>query len=125
MWTSKYKNLASIQSASSVYGKEIRLGFDPARLYFKDLERIYGDAVILFHDHLGGNVIGGVWNPAVQDARNFKVQLGFSSKPVALDGDVQSQMVRANEAGIIAEMMRLGQGLVEKVEIAGGGASSA
>ena len=37
-WTSKYKNVASIQASNSVYGKELRVDFDPARQYFKDLE---------------------------------------------------------------------------------------
>lgn len=37
-WTSKYKNVASIQAANSVYGKELRIDFDPASQYLKDLE---------------------------------------------------------------------------------------
>lgn len=50
-------------------------------------QRIYSDSFLLFHDPLGGSVIAGIWNPALQEPRNFKVQLGFSSRPFALEGD--------------------------------------
>lgn len=80
-------------------------------------QRAFGDIFVLFHDANGGSVIGGLWNPAHQQPRNFKVQLDFSSRPVALEGDTQSQMVVLNEAGLVAELRRLGEGLVERVEM--------
>ena len=82
------------------------------------VQRAFGDIFVLFHDAHGGTVIGGLWNPAHQQPRNFKVQLDFSSRPVALEGgDAKSQMVVLNEAGLVAELRRLGEGLVERIEV--------
>lgn len=52
----------------------------------------------------------------MQQPRNFKVQVGFSSRPVALEGDKKSQLVRLNEKAVVAEIERLGEGLVDRVE---------
>ena len=114
---SKYKNLASAES-TSVYGGEVRADFDPALSFFHDiqvsdsclhmimisadyntvLQRLYGDSLNVFVDHYGGTVIGGLFNPALGEAREFKVNAGFSSKPasavVAAEDGVEAKKVR-------------------------------
>ena len=61
----------------------------------------------------GGTVIGGLWNPSAAAAHPFKVLLGYSSVPLAGE---RSGRVTLNRAGILAEVERLGAGLVESIE---------
>lgn len=55
-----------------------------------NLQRIYGDSAVFFHDCCGGTAIGGVWNPVLSTERPFRVLLGFSSQPT----DVSNPKVR-------------------------------
>lgn len=64
---------------------DVRPGFDPAHMLFSDLQRIYADTFVLFHDPCGGDIFGGVWDPSVKDKpRPFRVLGGFSSAPLSL-----------------------------------------
>ena len=56
----------------------------------------------------GGDQFGGVWDPSVKQARAFRVLGGFSSVPVNKD-------VELNESGVLAEIERLGAGLVTTI----------
>jgi len=85
-------------------------------LFFRDLQRIYGDSMILFYDPLGGANIGGVWNPQMRQKNNFKVFLGFSSLPGWGEGkDSKKPVVTINEEAILVEIERMGQGLVKSI----------
>jgi U3 small nucleolar RNA-associated protein 22 len=98
------------------------------------VQRLYGHQIVFFHDKLGGTVVGGLWNPSILQHRTFKPFLGYSTKPVVGDetkvsvcpavsirADVfypqVSSMVEANKAGILAEIKRLGEGIVSSVEV--------
>ncbi|WRT70438.1 uncharacterized protein IL334_007436 [Kwoniella shivajii] len=107
-WEAKLK-FRNLQASSS---NDIRIGFDPAERYVEDLKRIYGDAVLLFWDKYGGRAIGGIWNPSKEASRSLKAFLGWNSNPVESD----SALITINKDAILAEMVRLGRGLVEKVE---------
>ncbi|KAF8623754.1 hypothetical protein AX15_006197 [Amanita polypyramis BW_CC] len=110
----KYANLASSQDS-------VRPGFDPVRLFFQDLQRIYTDTFRLFYDPYGGDQFGGVWDPSVRQARPFRVLGGFSSVPVQKNGnktkDKSKDMVVLNENGILSEIERLGAGLVTTIVV--------
>jgi hypothetical protein len=97
------------------------------------LQRLYGHQIVFFHDKLGGTVVGGLWNPSILQHRTFKPFLGYSTKPVVgdetkvsvfyavlivIDVSLQvSSMVEANKTGILAEIKRLGDGIVSSVEV--------
>ncbi|WVR00376.1 hypothetical protein IAU59_007519 [Kwoniella sp. CBS 9459] len=93
-------------------GAGIKIDFDLASMFVRDLQRIYGDSALLFHDAHGGNVVGGIWNPARDNARSLKAFLGWSSQPV----QSESALVTINKEGILAEMARLGKGLITRVD---------
>ncbi|KAF8728369.1 hypothetical protein AX14_006736 [Amanita brunnescens Koide BX004] len=101
----KYANLASSSSQDPV-----RPGFDPVQLFFQDLQRIYADTFRLFYDVYGGDEFGGVWDPSVKQAREFRVLGGFSGVPV-------NKGVELNESGVLAEIERLGAGLVTAIVV--------
>lgn len=98
---------------------EVRIGFDPARLFFKDLQRIYANTFRIFWDPLGGDTFGAVWDPTLREPRSFKVLGGFSSAPCPVEvpkskgKDTKGKdLVVLNDAAVLSEIRRLGQGLV-------------
>ncbi|CAG8436328.1 905_t:CDS:10 [Rhizophagus irregularis] len=119
------------------------IGFDPVECYVNELKKIYSDTALFFYDKYGGSFIGLVWNPINFIPKPWKVNTGFSSCPVGLipsgernkvlankdDSKIQriqndkkkknddSRMVIINTKAIILEIERLGNGLVEKIEL--------
>ena len=104
-----YANLDDTPLRPSVYGSEVRPGFDPVYEFVTMLQTIYGDAFVLFYDEFGGTVIGGLWNTAYTKPHTFKVSLPYTSRPHA-------KGVVLNRPAILAEIQRLGQGIVERID---------
>ncbi|KAE8229567.1 hypothetical protein CF326_g5461 [Tilletia indica] len=105
---------------TTILGTQPRPGFDAGEAYVQLLQRLYQDSFRLFHDRQGGTIIGGSWNPHLRDqARKYRVALGFSVMPVteARDADGDTDAVKLNSGAILAEVERLGAGLVEKIEV--------
>lgn len=65
---------------------------------------------MVFYDVYGGDEIGGVWDASVRQARPFRVFGGFSGVPV-------NKSVELNESGVLAEIERLGAGLVTAIVV--------
>jgi U3 small nucleolar RNA-associated protein 22 len=72
----KYANLSGEDGSSR------RPGFDPATLFFTDLQRVYGNTFKIFHDVFGGDRYGIVWDPSLREPRPFRVLGQFSSAPI-------------------------------------------
>lgn len=112
-----YKNL-QIQASAADYEM---VGFDPMRLFVKDLEELYGESVVLFYDEEVGDVIAGLWDPQTE-RRGWKLKLAYSSVPVAPtvksgEGDTETVDVRINKEAILNEIARLGGELISKIEV--------
>ncbi|SPC64141.1 uncharacterized protein UHOD_05221 [Ustilago sp. UG-2017b] len=114
----KYANdaNASVNAGDTRLGSTPKPGFDPAESFLAVLRGLYSDSFRLYHDKHGGNVIGGLFNPSLDRERDFKVGLGFSSCPTSSKAEKKTQ-VQVNKVAIMAEIERLGEGLVEKVEV--------
>ena len=93
-----------------MYGSELRPGFDPVGAFVRMLKTLYGDTFTLFYDEFGGTAIGGLWNAAYTKPHAFKVWLAHSARPHAKDAVV------LNKPAILAEIKRLGQGIVERID---------
>lgn len=112
-----YKNL-ELQQANSGGVDDFTLasgnvGFAPATLFLEDLERILGQAVVFFaHD----DVIAGLWNPTCEE-RAWKLSLGYSSVPTNAKGEKEAHQAQLNKGGILAEIARLGEDMVVRIEI--------
>lgn len=65
---------------------------------------------MLFYDVYGGDEFGGVWDASVRQARAFRVFGGFSGVPA-------NKGVELNESGVLAEIERLGAGLVTAIVV--------
>jgi len=125
---SKYKNL---QLGKILPDPEL-VGFEAVREYFAELQRLFGDAVVLFADQGSWEVVAGLWSPHTE-RRKFKVSLGYSSAPVAegvgkrtreveqsgMDGEAHKDNeveVVINKDAMLSEMARLGGDIVAKIE---------
>jgi U3 small nucleolar RNA-associated protein 22 len=111
---------AAITGVSSDEGQQtIQLAFDPATAFVREMQRLHGDAAVLFHDECGGAVIGGLLNPSLDREREFRVTLGFSSEPVTVKGSKEGgegkgkrKKVRLNRLAVVEGMKRASRGLV-------------
>jgi U3 small nucleolar RNA-associated protein 22 len=112
-----YKNL---QIQASVMDYEMA-PFDPVKLFVKDLEELYGEAVVLFYDEEVADVIAGLWDPQTE-GRGWKLKLAYSSVPVVAtaksgQGDAEAVEVKINKEAILNEIARLGGDLISKIEV--------
>ncbi|KAJ7220018.1 Nrap protein [Mycena pura] len=110
----KYANLPREDSPTV-----LRPGFDPARLLYDDLQRMYSDTFKIFFDPFGGDSLGAVWDPALKQPLPFRVLGGFSSMPVKKEKEKQKDkgLVALNESGILKEIERLGSGLIRGITV--------
>ncbi|KZT64811.1 Nrap protein [Daedalea quercina L-15889] len=112
----KYANARSQDS-------EARLlpGLDPARMFYEDLKRVYKDTFMLFHDQLGGDRFGGVWDPSLKTPRPFRALCGFSSVPADTEKpkekDKDKSLVVLNESAVLSEIERIGRGLIKRIVV--------
>ena len=105
----KFKNL-EVQSATSYES----VGFQSVQLYLKELNELYGDSIVFFHDKSSGSVIAGLWNPQASQGRSFKVNLGYASK---LAGKGEEEQVTLDRTSILSEVLRLGGDLISRIEV--------
>ncbi|RDB30862.1 Nucleolar protein 6 [Hypsizygus marmoreus] len=111
----KYANLLQDDDKNA----SVQPGFDPARLFFRDLQRIYMHTFKIFHDPFGGDHFGVVWDPSLKEPRPFRVLGEFSSIPVKKENEKakDKNLVVLNEAAILSEVERLGMGLVKQITV--------
>lgn len=95
----------------SAEAHDVRLGFDPAGLLAADIQRLYGDALFVFHDANGGRAIGILFNPQRITPRAFKPLLGYNTAPAS------KSLVTLNKAAVTEEIKRLGAGIVTSVDV--------
>ena len=121
----KFKNLMLAQQAPLQSIEEI--GFDPIALYLEDLQRAFGQVALFFHG-TEQEVICGLWRPSVVGEREWRVRLGWSSKPTGYkdvaeggdgeeEGKVRKVRCEFNRKGALAEMGMLGEGIVREIEV--------
>ncbi|CAG8474805.1 11484_t:CDS:10 [Ambispora gerdemannii] len=113
------------------HGDDICLiGFDSVERYLHELQELYSDIALFFHDRFGGDSIGVLWIPHNFSPRPWKVNIGYSSvlaeymdfgekndnlsKPM-LSSSLSN--VFPNIYAIIADMEKIGAGLVTNIEI--------
>ncbi|KAI8815755.1 Nrap protein [Fimicolochytrium jonesii] len=136
----KYKNLVPVADRT----RAVVATVDTVRSYVAELRRMLGEAGILFVDEFGGCVVGVVVRPAVKDgaAARWRVENAWNvvrcgdeddedvdeparkkkkgtmvEKERERKGGKKELMVRPNLRAMVAEMQRLGEGLVLGVDV--------
>ncbi|EXJ89790.1 hypothetical protein A1O3_02857 [Capronia epimyces CBS 606.96] len=115
--TSEFKNLQIHEALDTA-----SIGHDPVELFLRDLNHVFGSTALFFHDQHGGRVIAGLWRPGVLGPKEWRVRLGWSSVPVPVPDDHQTDtkdMCVLNRDGIFAEIAMLGEGMVREITVKG------
>lgn len=116
--SSGFKNLEIQMDDEDVEG----VGYDPVQLFIRDLQELYGDAMVLFYDEDGGDVVAGLWDPQTEK-RGWKLKLGYSTMPVVSkhkdEGGESEKVVdvKINKVAILNEIARLGGKMVVKIDV--------
>ncbi|KAI1006142.1 U3 small nucleolar RNA-associated protein 22 [Podosphaera aphanis] len=108
---SKFKNL-EIQSEASVSN----IGYEAVQLFLAELEALYSDHIIFFHNSFSGSIITAIWNPQSISPRSFKVNLSYSTK-ILKNKENTTDMIVINKPAILAEIARLGGDMVKRIQI--------
>lgn len=123
---SGFRNAIQTKAIRSQFGPVARPDFDPASAFVALLRSLYSDSMRLYHDPYGSPIIGGIFNPLLAgEKRRFKVAAGFNALPVAASesgvpegkGQGSRDEVVLNTSAVLAEIERLGEGLVKRVEV--------
>ncbi|KAI8985050.1 Nrap protein [Pilobolus umbonatus] len=101
-----------VQSSDKPYPQ-----FDPVTDLVNEIERIYGQTVMVFYDKYGGNKLALVWNPVAATPVQWRVGAGFNMVPVDMNkkghlkpakGETSiSKMIAPNYDAILAEIKRI------------------
>jgi U3 small nucleolar RNA-associated protein 22 len=88
----------------------------PARTLLAQLNTLFSGPLLFFHGAPEDTVVAAIWNPQAQ-RRIFRVNLPCSYKPATSgDEELSDGHVDVNRDAILAEIARIGDGLVEAVE---------
>ena len=108
---SNFKNMALEGSTKPVSAP-------PLKPFVDELRSLYGQDVVFFYNEQKMDVLAGLWNPQVEEARAWKVNLDYSSAPdTPTSGGVEGPLVGLNKASTLNDIARLGGDLLQSVEI--------
>ncbi|KAH0612567.1 uncharacterized protein H6S33_008947 [Morchella sextelata] len=114
----KFKNL---QKPEIITIQDIsKLGLDPVKMFLSELSNLYGHNLIIFYDCLVGVTVGCLWSPLCTGARGWKVNLTYSTSPIAERSDKDDgndAKLVINKKAILNEIARLGGELVKNIEV--------
>ncbi|CAO3585866.1 unnamed protein product [Absidia cylindrospora] len=108
----------------SELGQNVFAQFDSVTELVQEIEKAYGDLVMVFYDKYGGDKIALVWNPLESTPRPWKVSAGYNTLPVDMSksgylkpakGEPLSKLAGPNVNAILAEIERLGEGYISHI----------
>jgi len=73
----------------------------------------YGHLAVFLHDDCGGPVIAVVWKPAASQASLFRVRHAQDTVPA----DQSAGKTTANVPAVLEGFRRLGQGILDRIEV--------
>ena len=92
------------------------LEFDPAAAFCRELAAFLGPSALVFHDELGGSVVGVVWNPTAFTPRRWGAQnpaaFAENRMPIADVASREARQFALNVPQILADVRVLGNGIV-------------
>ncbi|KAJ3330849.1 Nucleolar protein 6 [Blyttiomyces sp. JEL0837] len=120
----RFKNLAHLGKDPIV---KFLQEFDPVDLLIEDIKSAFGDALTIFHDKYGGDVLAIIWNRKVMTPQSWKVNVPFNTRVTLVDESASGKkkskekdntpMAEPNWVAIAAEIARLGSGLVVGIDM--------
>ncbi|KAJ5624701.1 hypothetical protein N7510_001010 [Penicillium lagena] len=104
----KFKNLADTSSARA--GKMAAI-----KSFVHEVQSCYSQAILLFHGDEHCSVVAGLWNPQTLKPKSWNLKTAYSTAPAS--SATSKDRVTVNRPAILNEIARLGDALVEKIEI--------
>ncbi|KAL8975572.1 MAG: hypothetical protein Q9197_000188 [Variospora fuerteventurae] len=86
----------------------------PAQEFFDELEDLYGDHIVFFHNQSAATAIAGLWNPTT-GPRNWKIDLGYNAIPMYEVGSVEPHLM-INKLAVLHDIARLGGDMIAKID---------
>ncbi|KAL0083685.1 Nrap protein [Phycomyces blakesleeanus] len=118
----QHKFMSTTKAAGSEMGDVVYADFDPVTEYVNEIEKTYGNTVLVFYNKYGGDKIALVWDPITATPKQWKVRVEYNSVPVdmtkrgvlkpAKDCKEVSKLAAPNFDAILCEIKRLGEGLI-------------
>ncbi|KAL8656226.1 MAG: hypothetical protein Q9226_002739 [Calogaya cf. arnoldii] len=88
--------------------------YNPRRMFFDELQELYGDDIVFFYNESSISVIAGLWNPQT-GPRNWKVGLNYSTMPMTKQDGAEDR-VTINKAAVLHDIARLGGDMITKID---------
>ncbi|KPI34383.1 U3 small nucleolar RNA-associated protein 22 [Cyphellophora attinorum] len=109
----KFRNLSVEMESSS--GDS---GSNPVQSFLDEINGVLGGtALFLYGDsRQGGKVIAGLWRPNTHGTKEWRVRLGWSSRPHTADDENGNETCALNKEGVLKEIEILGRDLVKDVK---------
>ena len=106
----RFKNLdADLGARASL------VGLDLVAEFLRDLESIFGAAILFFSGGGERAVIAGLWSPSTAP-RRWKMTLPYSTKPRS-ESEPEEVAAEINKDGILSEIARLGGDMLKRIEV--------
>ncbi|KAJ5288477.1 hypothetical protein N7478_001507 [Penicillium angulare] len=106
---SKFKNLVEPDALNQANAMAT------VKSFVHDIQGCYNQSVLLFHGDEQCPVIAGLWNPQTLKPRNWNLKMIYST--TAADSQESGDRVTINRPAILNEIARLGEGLIETIDI--------
>ena len=91
------------------------VGYNPVDLYLQELNSLYGNTIVFFHNRDEGSIIAGLWSPQM-GPRAWKVNLTYSTMPAMQQEDDKGPQITINKTALLNEVARLGGDMVTSIE---------
>ncbi|KAL8654703.1 MAG: hypothetical protein Q9210_001349 [Variospora velana] len=112
---SKAKSTKSFKNIEMGTAKDpLKVLLKPAQEFFDELEDLYGDHILFFHNQSAATAIAGLWNPTT-GPRDWKIDLGYNATPMYEVGSVEPH-VMINKLAVLHDIARLGGDMVAKID---------
>lgn len=107
----KFKNLAE----SGDHAGKMAL----VKSFVQDVQSCYSQSILLFHGDERCNLIAGLWNPQTLKPKSWTLKTAYSTAPRSWtdSSEKHDDHVVINQPAILNEIARLGNGLVDKIEV--------
>ena len=112
--SSKYKNLAEANSQSRAEKLAI------IKSFVRDVQACYHQSMLLFHGDERCGVVTGLWNPQMLKPRAWNLKTAYSTAPAPSSESEKQDSVVINRSAILNEISRLGEGVIERIEVSDG-----
>jgi len=109
---SKFKNIAEA-STDFLPGRATKMGI--VKSFVRELQSCYGSSLLLFHGDSTCDLVAGLWNPQTLNPKTWNLKTAYSTAPSPSDS--AKDRVVINQPAILNEIARLGDGLIENIEI--------